>query len=69
MTGPLQPWQDRGVPDAEIEAMFAKYDTDGDMRLNAEEQRKLKEDLIKQADQITKDIAVTFLISTHVISI
>lgn len=46
----------RGVPDSEIEAVFAKYDSDGDMMLNAEEQQKLKEDLLKQAEQINKDI-------------
>ena len=49
----------RGVPDSEIEAVFAKYDQDGDMMLNAEEQQKLKEDLLKQAEQINKDIEVS----------
>ena len=49
----------RGVPDAEIEAVFAKYDVDGDMILNASEQKKLKEDLLKQTEQISKDIEVS----------
>lgn len=49
----------RGVPDSEIEAVFAKYDQDGDMMLNAEEQKQLKEDLLKQAEQINKDIEVS----------
>ena len=51
----------RGVPDSEIEAVFAKYDQDGDMMLNAEEQQKLKEDLLKQAEQINKDIEVSLI--------
>lgn len=55
----------RGVPDSEIEAVFAKYDQDGDMMLNAEEQQKLKEDLLKQAEQINKDIEVSFQSGLH----
>jgi len=51
----------RGVPDSEIEAVFAKYDVDGDMVLNADEQRRLKADLLKQTEQIKKDIAVLLL--------
>ena len=35
----------RGHADAEIEAVFAKYDLDGDRVLNEEEQRKMHEDL------------------------
>ena len=38
----------RGIPDAEIEAVFAKYDQDGDMILSEDEQKKLHEDLEKQ---------------------
>jgi len=38
----------RGIPDAEIEAVFAKYDQDGDMILNENEQRKLQADLERQ---------------------
>lgn len=33
----------RGIPDNEIEAVFAKYDTDGDMVLNEAEQKQLLE--------------------------
>ena len=55
----------RGVPDSEIEAVFAKYDQDGDMMLNAEEQQKLKEDLLKQAEQINKDIEVSLQSGFH----
>lgn len=35
----------RGHADAEIEAVFAKYDVDGDRILNEEEQIKMQEDL------------------------
>lgn len=35
----------RGHADAEIEAVFAKYDLDGDRILDEEEQRKMQEDL------------------------
>ena len=35
----------RGHADAEIEAVFAKYDLDGDRVLNEDEQRKMHEDL------------------------
>ena len=38
----------RGVPAREIEAVFAKYDIDGDMVLDDEEQRLMEEDLKKQ---------------------
>ena len=48
----------RGVPDAEIEAVFAKYDVDGDMVLNATERRKLKEDLLKQTKDLNAEIEV-----------
>merc|ERR1712003_463304 len=48
--------KDRGIPDSEIEAMFAKYDLDGDMVLNAEERKKLEADLLKQANRLEKDI-------------
>ncbi|CBY18963.1 unnamed protein product [Oikopleura dioica] len=46
----------RGVPDAEIEAVFAKYDKDGDMVLNKEERNKLRADLLKQTAEITDEI-------------
>ena len=35
----------RGHADAEIEAVFAKYDLDGDRVLNEDEQRKMHDDL------------------------
>ena len=35
----------RGHADAEIEAVFAKYDLDGDRILDEDEQRKMQEDL------------------------
>ena len=38
----------RGIPDAEIEAVFAKYDQDGDLVLSEAEQRKMHADLEKQ---------------------
>ena len=38
----------RGIPDVEIEALFAKYDNDGDMILNLDEQKRLHTDLEKQ---------------------
>ena len=38
----------RGIPDAEIEAVFAKYDQDGDLILNEHEQKRLHDDLEKQ---------------------
>ena len=50
--------KDRGIPDAEIEAVFAKYDIDGDMVLNAEERKKMEEDLMKQRARLDKDIEV-----------
>ena len=46
----------RGVPDAEIEAVFAKYDKDGDMVLNKEERTKLRADLLKQTAEIADEI-------------
>ena len=35
----------RGHADAEIEAVFAKYDLDGDRILDEEEQKRMQEDL------------------------
>ena len=46
----------RGIPDNEIEAVFAKYDIDGDMVLNEVEQRKLQEDLTRHRDEIDAKI-------------
>lgn len=42
----------RGHADAEIEAVFAKYDLDGDRILDEEEQRKMQEDLEGQKVRI-----------------
>jgi len=38
----------RGYADAEIEAVFAKYDTDGDSGLNLGEQSRMQRDLEDQ---------------------
>ena len=38
----------RGYADGEIEALFAKYDIDGDRVLDMEEQRRMLEDLSDQ---------------------
>nr|CAB3264909.1 polycystin-2-like [Phallusia mammillata] len=46
----------RGIPDAEIEAVFAKYDQDGDMVLNENEQRKLQADLEKQKAELSNEL-------------
>ena len=45
--------------------MFAKYDLDGDMVLNAEERKKLEADLLKQANRLEKDIEVCYLFQQH----
>lgn len=47
----------KGYGDTEIEAMFAKYDTDGDRILDPEEQRHLAEDLLKQKDSLNQEYA------------
>jgi polycystin 2 len=46
----------RGIPDAEIEAVFAKYDQDGDLILNEHEQKRLHDDLEKQRSDLTNEI-------------
>jgi len=46
----------RGIPDNEIEAVFAKYDTDGDLILDEEEQAALKRDLEKQKNELDSKI-------------
>lgn len=38
----------RGYADGEIEAMFARYDVDGDRVLDEEEQRRMQADLFEQ---------------------
>ncbi|KAI3378974.1 hypothetical protein SNEBB_006980 [Seison nebaliae] len=45
----------RGFADAEIEAMFAKYDVDGDRVLSQKEQELMKEDLQKQRDALNAE--------------
>lgn len=44
----------RGHADAEIEAVFAKYDLDGDRILDEDEQRRMQEDLEGQKVNIHK---------------
>lgn len=46
----------RGIPDAEIEAVFAKYDQDGDLVLNESEQRKMHADLEKQRNDLRDEL-------------
>jgi len=46
----------RGIPDAEIEAVFAKYDQDGDLVLNESEQRKMHADLEKQRNDLRNEL-------------
>lgn len=46
----------RGYAEEEIETMFAKYDINGDRILDEDEQRALANDLLKQNDDITKEI-------------
>lgn len=46
----------RGYSDAEIEAYFAKYDTDGNRHLSHEEQMRMKEDLKSQFSKIDQDM-------------
>jgi len=46
----------RGHADAEIEAVFAKYDVDGDRILNEEEQIKMQEDLEGQKAELNEEI-------------
>jgi hypothetical protein len=42
----------RGYADAEIEAVFAKYDVDGDRGLSADEQIRMQKDLNKQQTEL-----------------
>jgi len=46
----------RGYADAEIEAYFAKYDTNGDRNLTAEEQKRMREDLNRESDEIDEEM-------------
>lgn len=45
----------RGYADGEIEALFAKYDMDGDRVLDKDEQRKMQADLAHQRDALKKE--------------
>ncbi|KAK7507557.1 hypothetical protein BaRGS_00001492 [Batillaria attramentaria] len=45
----------RGYADGEIEAMFAKYDRDGDRVLDEEEQRRMQADLFEQKAALNKE--------------
>nr|XP_054773331.1 polycystin-2-like [Lytechinus pictus] len=47
----------RGHADAEIEAVFAKYDVDGDRVLDAEEQMKMAHDLEGQKTDLNNQLA------------
>ncbi|XP_031573831.1 polycystic kidney disease 2-like 1 protein isoform X2 [Actinia tenebrosa] len=46
----------RGHADAEIEAVFAKYDLDGDRILDEDEQRRMQEDLEGQKAELNEEI-------------
>ena len=46
----------RGYADAEIEHVFAKYDLDGDRRLNQNEQENMNRDLEKQRKDLERSI-------------
>ncbi|XP_066304092.1 polycystin-2-like protein 1 isoform X2 [Branchiostoma lanceolatum] len=46
----------RGHADAEIEAVFAKYDIDGDRVLDPEEQKKMQADLEGQKQELSDEI-------------
>ncbi|XP_039274381.2 polycystin-2-like protein 1 [Styela clava] len=46
----------RGIPDAEIEAVFAKYDQDGDMILNEDEQKRMHADLEKEKADLSNEL-------------
>lgn len=45
----------RGYADGEIEALFAKYDIDGDRVLDEDEQRRMQADLTEQKNALTKE--------------
>lgn len=50
-----QDMKSRGYADGEIEAMFAKYDVDGDRVLDEEEQKRMQADLSEQKAALTKE--------------
>lgn len=49
--------KERGYGDIEIEAFFAKYDKDGDRNLTAEEQRAMREDLMRDSEELDAEMA------------
>jgi polycystin 2 len=44
--------REKGYSDVEIEALFAKYDQDGDRCLNEEEQKNMLKELMAQNDEL-----------------
>ena len=48
----------KGYADVEIEALFAKYDLDGDRVLNEEEQQNMMKDLAEQNEELKEAFAV-----------
>jgi hypothetical protein len=48
----------KGYVDIEIEALFAKYDLDGDRVLNEEEQKNMMKDLAEQNEELKQAYAV-----------
>ena len=46
----------RGYAEAEIEAIFAKYDQDGDRILDEQEQQRMQSDLEGQKDKLNQEI-------------
>jgi len=50
-----QDLKSRGYADGEIEAMFARYDVDGDRVLDEEEQRRMQADLFEQKDALNRE--------------
>ena len=44
--------REKGYSDIEIEALFAKYDVDGDQILNEDEQKSMLKDLMSQNEEL-----------------
>uniref|UniRef100_A0A1I8F2Y7 EF-hand domain-containing protein n=1 Tax=Macrostomum lignano TaxID=282301 RepID=A0A1I8F2Y7_9PLAT len=49
-------WRERGFADAEIEALFAKYDADGDQVLSAAERMQMRRDLEGEKMKLDREI-------------
>lgn len=58
----------RGYADGEIEALFAKYDIDGDRVLDEDEQRRMQADLDDQKVTLQKYFSIRFLLK-HIVQI